>query len=151
MSTSTRRSVAVTGDPAVVADYILDFTTSAEWDPHTVSCRRLDDGPLAVGARYENVQELMGHKTSLEYRVVEYEPGHRVVLEGGNDNVHTRDEITVSATTGGAQVDYDVTVELLGKAKLGEPLLPRAVEKIADDGEEQMRRVLAERVGAPRP
>lgn len=146
MTTTTTRSVTVDREPAAVADYVLDFTTSAEWDPHTVSCRRLDAGPLAVGAEYENVQRLLGHDAPLRYRVVEFEPGHRLVLEGGGDTVWTRDEITVTTVAGGgARVEYAVTAGLQGVARLGEPLLGLALDRVADDGEEQLRRVLETR------
>lgn len=147
MSTSTSRTVTVQRDRAAVADFILDFTTSAQWDPHTVRCERLDDGPLQVGARYENVQRLVGHETTMRYEVVEYEPGRRVVLEGGSDAVHTRDEIEVAdADGGGAAVTYTVHVELQGRAKVGTPLMGPAIEKIASDGQRRMREVLEQRL-----
>jgi len=44
-------------------DYIADFATNAEWDPNTTAARRLDDGPVGVGAHYElHVQ--MGGRTA---------------------------------------------------------------------------------------
>lgn len=141
---STSRSVTVAQPVSRVADFLSDFSTSAEWDPHTVSCRRLDDGPLAVGARFENVQKIAGHEATLDYRVTEYEPGRRIVLEGGSDTVQTRDEMTFEATAeGGCTVTYSVDVHLSGAAKLGEPLVPAVMKKIADEGAEGMRQRLS--------
>ncbi|MDQ1741971.1 MAG: hypothetical protein QOE23_310 [Pseudonocardiales bacterium] len=75
------RSVTVDQPVDKVAAYLCDFTSTADWDPHTVSCRRLDDGPLGVGARFENVQRLAGHESTLVYEVTEHQPGRRIVLE----------------------------------------------------------------------
>jgi uncharacterized protein YndB with AHSA1/START domain len=134
-----------TGQPVdAVWSYLSDFTTSAIWDPHTVSCRRLDRGPLAVGSRFENVQHVAGRDSTLSYRITGYEPGQRMVLEGGNDTVHSRDEMTFTPMAdGGTEVTYTVDIELLGVAKVGQPLLAAAMKKIADDGAEGMSTALA--------
>ncbi len=134
------RSVTVDQPVDKVAAYLSDFTSTADWDPHTVSCRRLDDGPLGVGARFENVQRLAGHESTLVYEVTEYQPGRRIVLEGGNDTVRTRDEMTFTGTDAGATtVTYRIELQLLGAAKLGELLLPVLMKKVADDGEDGLR------------
>ena len=148
MSTSTtQRTVTVHRDRDAVAAYVLDFTTSAEWDPHTVRCDRVDDGPVRVGARYENVQRLLGRETPMRYEVVEYEPGRRLVLEGGTDDVRTRDEITVDDAAGGATtVTYTVHLDLHGKARLAAPLMPVAMSRIASDGEAHLHEVLEARL-----
>ncbi|MCW2527255.1 MAG: Polyketide cyclase/dehydrase [Pseudonocardiales bacterium] len=143
MSTSTSRDVTVDRPINAVAAYLCDFTTTAQWDPHTVSCRRLDDGPLQVGARYENVQRIAGRESTLTYTVTDYEPGKRIVLEGGNDTLRTHDEMTFTETaTGGTTVTYAVDVELHGLAKAGTPMLSLAIKKIADEGAEGMHRQL---------
>jgi hypothetical protein len=69
--TATSRTVIVDRPVDKVAAYLSDFSTSAEWDPHTVTCRRLDAGPLGVGARFENVQKVMGRESPLTYEVTD--------------------------------------------------------------------------------
>jgi uncharacterized protein YndB with AHSA1/START domain len=128
-----------------VAAFLSDFSTTAEWDPHTKSCTRLDEGPVRVGARFENVQHLAGRDSTLTYEVTEYEPGRRIVLKGSNDTVHSRDEMRFEATPeGGTQVTYAVEIALLGLAKLGQPVLTIGLKKLADEGAEGMRRRLAD-------
>lgn len=140
--TTTSRTVAVPRPLTRVAAYLEDFTSSAQWDPHTVSCRRLDEGPVAVGARFENVQRLAGHDTALVYTVTEYEPGRRIVLEGGNDTVRTRDEMVFVETAEGTEVTYTVDLELTGAAKLAQPAMALPMKKIADEGADGMREQL---------
>ena len=86
--TTTRRAVWIDAPTDIVAAYLCDFTTTAQWDPHTLSCRRLSDsGGLGVGAEYEGVQKIAGRATTLLNRVVEYDPGRRIVFDGGNDTI----------------------------------------------------------------
>ena len=136
MPTTTRRAVWTDTPNDIVTAYMCDFTTNAQWDPHTLSCLRLDDtGDVGVGARYEKVQKMAGWTSTLRYRVIEYDPGRRIVFDGGNDIVHTRDEITFDQDplSGRTTVTYTVTVTLLGKARAAQPLLPAVMKKIADD------------------
>jgi hypothetical protein len=142
VTTTTSRTVWTSTPIERVAAFLSDFTTSAEWDPHTVSCTRLNPGELAgvgVGAEYENVQKIAGRTSTLHYRIVEYDPGRRIVFEGGNDTVHTRDEMLFQQDSGGrTSVTYTVDVELSGAAKAAQPLIPVLMKKIADDGADGM-------------
>ena len=54
------------GKPAPeVIDYLKDFARAEEWDPGTVSCQRIDAGPLRVGSSLANVSEFRGRRTEL--------------------------------------------------------------------------------------
>jgi hypothetical protein len=141
--TTVSRTVTVDRELPVVAAFLSDFATSARWDPHTVSCRRLDDGPLRAGARFENVQRLAGRNSDLVYTVTEYQPERRIVLEGGNRTVHSRDRMDFErAPGGGTAVTYTVDIHLTGLARAATPLLPMVMKKIADQGQAGMRQEL---------
>ncbi len=63
--------------------YVADFSRQAEWDPNTVSSKRIDEGELGVGARFALVVKMMGTRTTpMEYRITEYQAPSRVVLVG---------------------------------------------------------------------
>jgi len=132
------RTVTVPTPIGRVAPYLSDFATTEEWDPHTESCRRLDDGTLHVGSRFENVQS--GSKKPFVYTVEEYEPGRRIVLTGDNGRMDTRDELTFTPTPdGGTAVRYTVDITLHGLRRAGQPLMPLIMKRIADDAEDGMR------------
>jgi hypothetical protein len=40
------RTVTIVSAIDRVAPYLSDFTTTAQWDPHTAECARLQDGPV---------------------------------------------------------------------------------------------------------
>lgn len=63
------RSTTVRTDPAATLAYLADFDNAPEWDPGTISCTRLDNGPVRIGARWHNVSRVLGRETELEYRL----------------------------------------------------------------------------------
>ena len=122
--------------------FLKDFTSAEEWDPGTVSCRRLDEGPIDVGAAYENVSEFRGRRTTLRYEITEFEVARRLVLQGENKTVRSVDEMTFTGSTTGTEVVYQATFTFKGMARLAEPFVRRPLNKLADDAEEGMRQAL---------
>ena len=53
--------------------YVADFSRQAEWDPNTVSSKRIDDGELGVGARFALDVKMGTRTTPMEYRITEYQ------------------------------------------------------------------------------
>jgi carbon monoxide dehydrogenase subunit G len=120
------------GKPAdVVADYLKDFARAEEWDPGTVTCTRIDDGPVAVGARWRNVSEFRGKETELTYQLTRMEPGH-LVFVGENKTATSTDDLTLTPAPEGTSITYQATIVFHGLAKLADPFLKREFEKLGD-------------------
>lgn len=134
------RSLTVETPLELVAAYLSDLTTTLEWDPHTVGCRRLDgDGPVTVGAQYEHTRDFNGYRATVPTQVVEFNPGSRVVWEGGSTLARGREEFLFSrAADGGTTLTHTVEVTLLGVARFGNAMLPMVMKRIADDGTDQL-------------
>jgi dehydrogenase/reductase SDR family member 12 len=97
--------------PNEVFALLSDFSRLAEWDPMFESSRRLDSGELGVGSRFHVVGSIMGSEVELELEVVEYQPPHRIVLNGTGDGLQTTEDLTVSAVEEGAEVTYHSAFE----------------------------------------
>ena len=69
--------------------YLADFSNTARWDPGVVSATRCGDGPVALGAAFEVVWRFLGRELPLTYRIVQYDPPRRVVLEAENDELRS--------------------------------------------------------------
>lgn len=136
------RSFTVRASPDAVVDYLRDFSRAVEWDPGTVSCERIDAGPVAVGARWHNVSKIAGIETELTYELARLEPG-RVVFVGKNDTATSTDDITVIAgdQPGTAKLTYHATIEFEGAAKVASPIAKVVFEKIGSDTEESLTRI----------
>lgn len=128
------------GPPEVVFDYLSHFTSVAEWDPGVSEATRLDDAPLAVGARFRVVV-----KTGpLVYEVRELEPGRRIRLVAESGTIRSDDTITVEPIGDGALVTYDADVTLRGWAVVFSPLLGLVFQRVGDKAAAGLRAKLDE-------
>ncbi|KJK13213.1 polyketide cyclase [Terrabacter sp. 28] len=141
---SVTRSFTVRREPVAVIDYLKDFANAEEWDPGTESCTRVGDGPVAVGARWHNVSKIAGVTTELEYELTELTDS-RVVLVGRNDSATSTDTITVVPSGEGSEITYHADLDMHGLANLASPAMKLVFEKLANDTEEQLTRVLESR------
>ncbi len=122
--------------------YIADWGRQAEWDPNTVSSKRIGEGGPEVGARYA-LEVKMGRKAvPMEYRITEYEVPSRLVLIGEGSGVWTEDILTFTESPAGTRVDYEAEIKLSGLLGLVQPLLGRAFDGIGKGVEEGMKREL---------
>ena len=132
------RSVETTTPIEKVFAYLSDFTNTEEWDPGTVSTRRVA-GDGGVGTKYDNVSKFAGSKTELTYTVRTHVPNERFVLVGQNKTVTATDTMTFSPTAGGTRVTYNAAFEfkgLFGKvAPVLSPVLGIAFKKLGDEAE----------------
>ncbi|ROO86200.1 polyketide cyclase/dehydrase/lipid transport protein [Actinocorallia herbida] len=136
------RAIETSAPTEAVARYLTDFTTAEAWDPGTVSCRRLDEGPVRVGSRFENVSRFRGRETTLVYRLTELVPGVRVTFIGDNKTVTTIDDLHFEPLSTGCRVRYQVDFRFKGLARLAVPFLRPSLEHLADAGAARMKTVL---------
>jgi dehydrogenase/reductase SDR family protein 12 len=123
-------------------DYIADFTTNAEWDPNTTAARRLDEGPIGVGAHYEVHVRLGGRTAPMTYRITEYDRPNRVVLVGEGSGVSSVDDIRFERSADGTTVDYAADIQLGGFLRLVQPFLGNRFERLGKDAAARMTREL---------
>ena len=127
-----KASVDTARPPAQVFAYLSDFTTAAEWDPGTVQSERLGEGPIREGTEFRLVAVFLGRKTTLTYRIVEYQPPHAVTFRGENSTVVSLDRITFEPSDAGTRIVYDAELTLKGPLKLADPLLALAFNRVGD-------------------
>lgn len=138
------RQVHTSAPTAVSFAVLSDFTTTEEWDPGTVSTRRIS-GDGEVGTRYANVSRFAGRTVETEYTVIALDRGRRIVLRGRNPGVLATDTMTVEATADGSVVTYTVEFEFQGAVRFIEPLLRPVVARLMRSGAEGLRAVLEAR------
>jgi carbon monoxide dehydrogenase subunit G len=128
--------------------FVADFANAQHWDPGVASSARVDDGPVALGARYLLGVRMRGRVAPMEYRITTYEPPRRVVLTGEGSGVSAVDEIRFEATSSGTRIDYTAHIRLGGWMRLVEPLAGGAFRKIATDALGGMQKALDARAAA---
>ncbi|GAA3386122.1 SRPBCC family protein [Streptomyces racemochromogenes] len=123
--------------------YFADFAHTQEWDPATVSCVRLDRGPLEPGARWRNLSRFRGRTSELEYRLDVRQADH-LVFTGRNGTVHVTDDLRFTpASPESTRLTYDATFAFKGVARLAAPFLRGEVDRLADDVAAAVPRVTA--------
>ncbi|KMO94498.1 SRPBCC family protein [Streptomyces roseus] len=112
--------------------YLQDFGHAEEWDPGTVRCLRIDEGPVRAGSSWRNTSRFRGRTTDLVYRLDSRGP-RELVFVGVNKTVTARDRMRFeaqSATT--TRLTYVASLRFNGLARLAEPFLRREFEALAD-------------------
>ncbi len=110
--------------------YIADWSRQAEWDPNTVSSRRIGEGGPEVGARYALAVQFGRKAVPMEYRITELDAPSRLVLIGEGSGIWTEDVLTFAETENGTRVDYEAQIKLSGWLGRVQPLLGRAFKGI---------------------
>ena len=85
--------------------FVADFANSMLWDPGVASSRRIDEGPLGVGARYLLQVRMRGGVVPMEYAVTTFDAPNRVVLAGSGASVVAVDDIRFESVAGGTRID----------------------------------------------
>ena len=128
--------------------YLSDFSTTLEWDPSVVEAERVNGQAVGEGTEFRLVAEFLGRTNELTYRTVEYDPPQAVTFRGENATVVSRDRITFESIDAGTRVTYDADLALKGVARLADPLLALAFNRVGDRALAGLRRTLAP---APEP
>lgn len=139
--TTVTRTFTVEPTPAVVVDYLKDFSHATEWDPGTEKCEQLGAGPVQVGTQWHNTSKIAGVSTELTY-TLEKLTDDTIVFVGKNDTATSTDTITVRPHESGSEITYEAVIEMSGAAKLASPLVKLVFEKIGSDTEDDMIKVL---------
>lgn len=145
---TVERTFDVTTPIAIVFSYLADFGHTEVWDPGTVTTTRTGTGPVARGATWHNVSEFRGRRTELEYELTTFDAPRHLVFTGTNKTVTSADDLTFGeAGGGGTTVRYQARFDFHGVARLAEPFLKKAFDKIADETVVQLRSTLTALVG----
>lgn len=140
--TTVKRTFTVAPPPAVVLDYLQDFSHAEEWDPGTERCTPETPGPVQVGSRWHNESKIAGVSTELTYELTTLTDSE-VAFRGENDSATTTDTITVLPHESGSEITYHAEIEAKGTAgKLADPIMKLLFERIGTKTEDQMTEVL---------
>ena len=123
--------------------YLSDFSNTEEWDPGTVQAERVGESPVGVGSEFRLVAAFLGRRSTIGYRVIEYDPPRTVSLRGENSTVIALDRVTVAPTGTRTRITYDARLTLKGPLKLADPLLALAFKRVGDHALAGMRDTLA--------
>ena len=126
----------------IVVCYLTDFARAEDWDPGTRRCTRIGgDGPIGLGAAWQNLSGIRGREFELEYHLAALEPGH-LVFVGSSEAVTSTHDLGFVALGTGTSVTYRATIEFHGLAKLATPFMQAEIERLGDATQSQLTKVI---------
>jgi polyketide cyclase/dehydrase/lipid transport protein len=126
-----------------VFEYLATFSNALEWDPSVVEGTPGTPGPAAVGSVYRLGVRVAGRVVPFDYRVLELDRPHRVVLRATHGHLVSTDTITVEKADSGSLVRYVAVLQGNGLLRLASPLLARFFSSMADRAAAGLRTALA--------
>ena len=136
-----QRDITVEKSQEQVVEYLKDFSHAEQWDPGTVTCSRLDSGAVREGSTWRNVSRFLGRETELTYRL-DLALADRLVFVGTNDAARSMDDLSFAQSGDGTRITYRADIRLRGAAKVADPLVRLALERMAGRVTAQMQRVI---------
>lgn len=117
--------------------YLVDFSSTEEWDPGVRSARRLDAGEPGVGSRYR-LQFGVGPTTfPLVYETVTSDPLTRIVHRTSGTVHRGVDDIQLEEVgEGRTRITWDAEFALRGPGRLVDPALRVGFGRAAKDAME---------------
>jgi hypothetical protein len=138
-----RTAIPFNGAPDQAFDLVVDFSRITEWDPGAARARRIDDGPLGIGSRFEVVTKSGPVRILLTYEVLEYDRPNRARLRAVTDSFVSDDVVTLErGRNGDAILTYDADLALTGYRRLFDIPLQLAFLVIGRRAETGLRREL---------
>ena len=131
-------------------EYVANFENVVEWDPGVTAARKVTDGEAGVGTEFDLVILYGSSPLSMTYRITEWDPPRRVVLEGDGSRSFAVDRISFLPTVNGTSIEYQADIRLKGVYRAAEPFLGRLFRSVGDGAragmESRLRELAAEEV-----
>ncbi len=127
---SLRESIEVTCSPQVAFDYLADFSSIQMWDASVLIARQLSAGSPKIGTRFHLTLQFGGRPVPMSYRITEYSPHRRLVLEGRGESFRAEDRISLEPLPNGTRIRYHADIHFQrGWIRKFEPLVAPLVTR----------------------
>lgn len=142
--TKLTETATTTLSPEEAFAHVGEFANVQHWDPGVVTSNKTANRPTEVGTVYKLNLDYRGRKLQMQYRVLSYEPGRKVVLEGSGGVVKAIDTIESTTHGDGTMVTYTADLSLTGVARLFQPFMSKRFAEVGRSAGEGLRRWLRE-------
>ena len=127
-------------------EFVADFSTTQEWDPGVPKARRLDNGPIGIGSRFELVSRFGSKEQTIVYEITAFDPPNSVTLVGDGTTFRGTDVISLTPRdAGGTHIRYTADLGLKGLAAVALPFIGSKLDEMSDRAVEGMKAALDSR------
>lgn len=132
----------ISASPQEVWDIITDFENAPSWVPDLLSVRRVDSGPLGVGAQFEQTMRVQGRNMDVVLTVREFDAPRTIAHTGEGKSIKISGRATVTETPKGCRVVNEWGLELSGLMKLASPIAGNWTQNNIQESMKALRRKL---------
>jgi uncharacterized protein YndB with AHSA1/START domain len=129
MAVDVVTTIEIARPRAEVAAYAADPDHATAWYENIRSVEWRSEPPLAVGSRLAFVAAFLGRRMAYTYEVVEHVPGERFVMRTTQGPFPMETTYTWEDAGAGTRMTLRNRGEPAGFARLGAPLLERAMRR----------------------
>jgi hypothetical protein len=129
MAVDVLTEIDVARPRAEVAAFACDPDNATRWYENIESIEWRTPPPLAVGTRLEFVARFLGRRLAYTYEVREHVPGERFVMTSAQGPFPMETTYTFEEAPGGTRMTLRNQGEPSGFAKLGAPVMARAMRR----------------------
>lgn len=131
--------------------YLVDFSTSEQWDPGVYRAEKVTPGAPAQGTRFDLILNSAGRRVPMQYELRELEPMQRIRLVGEGAGFCADDTITLCAIDDRhTEIDYVAELTFTGPAGKIEPFLRGWLDGMGKRALAGMKNALTPLTEAPR-
>ena len=129
MAVDVLTEIEIARPRAEVAAFACDPNNATRWYENIESVQWRTPPPLAVGTRLEFVARFLGRRLAYTYEVREHLPGERFVMSTAQGPFPMETTYGFEDSPGGTRMTLRNRGEPAGFAKVGAPLMERAIRR----------------------
>jgi uncharacterized membrane protein len=127
--------------------YLTNVDRLPEWQASVVAARRVDEGPMARGARFVEARSFLGRRVESTIEVTEHEPDRKFSLRVVSGPVPFRVTHTFEALDGGTRLSVEGRGEAHGAARMAGRLVARRAKQEFERDFRRLKALLESRNG----
>jgi len=134
-------SIVIDRPAETVWKFVIDPSNAPKYDPDIISAKQTSDGPVAVGATFEEIRRKEGKSS---FRMVEYDPGRSWTWVATSPRAMEGSKMNVVVEDIGGKTKLTNTTELRlgGFYRLMGPFVARSLRKIQGAEANNIKRLL---------
>ena len=109
-------------------NYIVDFSHIDEWDHSIVKSKKIGQGSIELGSRFDLIFAMGKRKSPISYEITEFSAPKKAVLSGTSKNFTAIDTVTINTSENGCIVNWHAKIVFTGLISLLVPLLANKIK-----------------------
>lgn len=119
-----RDSILIARPVEIVFDTVADQRNEPRYNPAMTECRKVTDGPIGVGTRFESAMNARGRRMDMASAYTAFERPRRLATETNSPTGRVTGTLAFAPEGTGTRMSWDWQLDLSGAARLLLPLMP---------------------------